>query len=65
MVPKWRRVDVDVTSSRRIDVNTTSFSRHVPAGEDNRLAFYLLLNFTLCKVKGKQTQILNIHKKNV
>ena len=40
MVPKWRRIDVDVTSSRRIDVTTTSFSRHVPAGEDNRLEFY-------------------------
>ena len=32
IVPKWRRIDVDATSSRRIDVNTTSFLRHVPAG---------------------------------
>ena len=24
-VPKWRRINVDATSSRRIDVNTTSF----------------------------------------
>ena len=32
MVPKCRRIDVDATSSRRIDVNTTSFLRHVPAG---------------------------------
>ena len=32
MVPKWYRIDVDATSSRRIDVNTTSFLRHVPAG---------------------------------
>ena len=32
MVPKWRRVNVDATSSRRIDINTTSFEGHVPAG---------------------------------
>ena len=31
-MPKWRRIDVDATSSRHIDVNTASFYRHVPAG---------------------------------
>ena len=31
-VPKWRRLNVDATSSRRIDVDTTSFLHHVPAG---------------------------------
>ena len=30
MVPKRRRIDVDATSPRRINVNTTSFLRHVP-----------------------------------
>ena len=33
MMPKWRRLNVDVTSPRRIDVNTTSLLRHVPAGK--------------------------------
>ena len=33
MVTKWCRIDGDATSSRRIDVNTTSFLRHVPAGD--------------------------------
>ena len=33
MVPKLHRIDVGATSSRRIDVNTTSFLRHVPAGK--------------------------------
>ena len=37
MVPKWRRINVDATSSRRIDVHTTSFLRHVPAGSFARL----------------------------
>ena len=32
LVPKWRRINVDATSSRRIDIYTTSFLRHVPAG---------------------------------
>ena len=32
LVPKWRRVDVDATLSRRIDVNTTSFYVMMPAG---------------------------------
>ena len=32
LMPKRRRTNVDATLLRRIDVNTTSFSRHVPAG---------------------------------
>ena len=32
LVPVRRRINVDATSSRRIDANTTSFLRHVPAG---------------------------------
>ena len=32
LVPKWRRINVDATSSRRIDVNTTSFWHQMPAG---------------------------------
>ena len=32
LVAKLRRINVDATWSRRIDVNTTSFLRHVPAG---------------------------------
>ena len=32
LVPKWRRINVDATSSRRIDVNTVSFLCHMPAG---------------------------------
>ena len=31
MVPKWRHINVGA-KSRRIDINTTSFPRHVPAG---------------------------------
>ena len=30
-MPKWRRINVDTTTSRRIDVYTTSFLRHVLA----------------------------------
>ena len=29
LVPKWRRINVDATSSRRTDVNTTSCARCV------------------------------------
>lgn len=29
LVPKWRRITVDATSSRRIDLNTTSFCFYV------------------------------------
>ena len=36
MVPKWRRNDVNATSSR-IDVITTSFLRNVPTGERRTL----------------------------
>ena len=32
MVSKWHRIDVDATSSRRIDVNTTSFYVMCPLG---------------------------------
>ena len=32
LVWKWRRINVDATSSRRIDVNTTSFWHQMPAG---------------------------------
>ena len=32
LVPKWRRINVDATSSRRIDVDTTSFWNQMPAG---------------------------------
>ena len=32
MVTKWRRVDVDATSSRRIGVNAMSVLRYMPAG---------------------------------
>ena len=48
LVPKLRRINVDATSSRRIDVNTTSFIRHVSAG----ILFYLTfqLAFTLNKI---------------
>ena len=45
IVPMRRRVDADVTSSRRIDVNTTSFSRRVPARIDQvSLATCLLMH---------------------
>ena len=32
LVRKWRRINVDATSSRRINVNTTSFLHQMPAG---------------------------------
>ena len=32
LVSKWRYIDVDATSSRRIDVNTTSFWHQMPTG---------------------------------
>ena len=32
MVPKWRRINVDATSSRRIDVDTASFYVMCPLG---------------------------------
>ena len=32
LVPKWRRSNVDATSSRRIDVNTMSFYVMCPLG---------------------------------
>ena len=32
LVPKCRRIDVNAKKSRRIDVNTMLFLRHVPAG---------------------------------
>ena len=32
LVPKWHRISVDATLSRRIGVNTTSFLRHLSAG---------------------------------
>ena len=32
MTSKWRRADIDATSSRRIGVNRMSFQRCVPAG---------------------------------
>ena len=32
MLPKWGRIDVDATSSCRIDVNTTSFYATCPLG---------------------------------
>ena len=32
MRSKWRCADVDATSLRRIDINTTSLRRYVPAG---------------------------------
>ena len=31
LVPKWRRIDIDATCLRRIDVDTTSFLHYVPA----------------------------------
>ena len=33
MLPKRRGIDVDATLPRRIDVNMTSFLRHMPAGD--------------------------------
>ena len=45
IVPMRRRVDADLTSSRRIDINTTSFPRRVPAGIDQvSLATCLLMH---------------------
>ena len=35
LVPKRRRINVDATSSRRIDVNAMSFLRHVSAGQSD------------------------------
>ena len=32
MVQKWRRINVDATWLRRIDVNTRPFSHQMPAG---------------------------------
>ena len=43
--PKMRRINVDATSSRRIDVNTTSFLRHVPAGLASYLISYMKQSF--------------------
>ena len=51
MVQKWRGIDVDATSPRRIDVNTTSFLRHVPA---RKSVNQILVEATNAKV---QTQI--------
>ena len=44
----WRLKDVDVTSLRRIDINTTSFRRHVPAGiwSYNQLETFSTLIYT-------------------
>ena len=39
MVPNWRRIKVDATSSRRMDVQTTSFLRRAPAGHRHGLYF--------------------------
>ena len=56
MTSKWRRTDVDATPLRRIDVNTTLFWRHMPAGNslgnklftdewmDDATDFYVLFN---------------------
>ena len=46
MTSKWRRIDVSPTPSRRIDVNTTSFQRRVPAGWVN-----VPLNFAVAETR--------------
>ena len=37
---RLRRIDVDATSSSRIDVDTTSFVRPVPAGKISQLLLF-------------------------
>ena len=43
LVPKGRRIDVDATYTCRIDVHTTSFLRHVPAGLSDYIFIYTLI----------------------
>ena len=49
MTSKLRHMDVDAPSSRRIDVDATSFRRHVPVGVWNR--FYCSIHF--CRWKKR------------
>ena len=54
MTSMRRLIDVDATSSRRIDVNSTSLRRHVPAGdsEPNPLDILIVLTiitFCVCR----------------
>ena len=60
MVKKWRRIDVDATWSRRIDVNTTSFLRHVPAG----LFLYLNHGAHINSSLRENVQTVRIHMKD-
>ena len=68
MKSKWRRIDVDATPLRRIDVSTTLFRRHVPAvkektGRNLRLVcisvfvFYAILN---CPTSKNAANILHM-----
>ena len=45
LTSKRRRIDVDTISSRRIDVNMTSFQRHVPAGLSDILADSVVVQY--------------------
>ena len=60
MPSKLRRTDVDATWSRRIDVSTTSFQRHVPAGWVNSNKIIVLVrwpSYVICIYRKLQSKI--------
>ena len=52
MTSKWRRIDVDATSSPPIDVNTTLLQRSVPAGLSSAKKKVISYNNVMIKVKA-------------
>ena len=58
---KWRCTDVDATFWRRIDVNTTSFQRHVPAWFTKESAFRDLLFDLAVPKRGFTLQGNDLH----